>query len=102
MSENVIKFFELYEKDEALRKRVLEAEALYPGSLEIREAVVKAVLLPIAEELGLGFDIAALRKYETRMKMNRVTMADEDWLAMEDRDGAAYWLLDRGWESGLS
>ena len=102
MIDNVIKFFELYEKDEALRKRVLEAEALYPGSLEIREAVVKAVLLPIAEELGLGFDIAALRKYETRMKMNRVTMADEDWLAMEDRDGAAYWLLDRGWESGLS
>lgn len=102
MIENVIKFFELYEKDGELRKKVLEAEALYPGSLEIREAVVKAVLLPIAEELGLGFDIADLRKYETRMKMSRVTMPDEDWLAMDDREGAAYWLLDRGWESGLA
>ena len=29
-------------------------------------------------------------------------MPDEDWLAMDDREGAAYWLLDRGWESGLS
>lgn len=101
MIENAIKFFELYEKDENLRKRVLEAEALYPGSLEIREAVVKAVLLPIARDMGLEFDIADLRKYETRLKMSKVTMDDEKWLAMDDREGAAYWLLDRGWESGL-
>lgn len=101
MIENAEKFFALYESDEALRKRVLEAEALYPGSLEIREAVVKAVLLPIAKEMGLEFDIADLRKYETRRKMSAVTMDDEQWLATEDRDGAAYWLLDRGWESGL-
>lgn len=102
MIENVIKFFELYEKDDGLRKKVLEAEALYPGSLEIREAVVKAVLLPIAKDLNLEFDIADLRKYETRRKMTNVTMDDEAWLAMDDREGAAYWLLDRGWESGIN
>ena len=52
MNENVIKFFELYDADEALRRRVDEAEANYPGSLELREAVCEAVLLPIAAELG--------------------------------------------------
>ena len=41
MNENVIKFFELYDADEALRRRVDEAEANYPGSLELREAVIR-------------------------------------------------------------
>ena len=101
MIENVIKFFELYSKDEVLRKRVMDAEAMYPGSLEIREAVVEDVLLPIAKDIGLEFDIKALRKYETRLKMSKVTMDDDEWLAMEDDGGAAYWLLDRGWESNI-
>ncbi|MBQ3210811.1 MAG: hypothetical protein IJB09_04895 [Oscillospiraceae bacterium] len=101
MIENVIKFFELYNKDEALRKRVLDAEAMYPGSLEIREAVVEDVLLPIAKDIGLEFDISDLRKYETRLKMSKVTMDDEEWIAMDDDGGAAYWLLDRGWESNI-
>lgn len=101
MIENVIKFFELYNSDEDLRKRVLDAEAMYPGSLEIREAVVQEVLLPIAKDIGLEFDISDLRKYETRLKMSKVTMNDEEWLAMADDGGAAYWLLDRGWESNI-
>lgn len=99
MTENVEKFFERYNSDEALKKRVQDALALYPGSIEIREAVVEAVLLPIAREEGLEFDIPALRKYETRLKMRTVTMNDEEWLAMEDDGGASYWLLDRGWQS---
>lgn len=97
--DNVIKFFELYEKDPALRERVLNAEALYPGSLEIREAVVEAVLLPIAKDIGLEFSIGELRKYETRLKMAKVTMNDDEWLSMADDGGATYWLLDRGWQS---
>ena len=101
MIENVIKFFELYNKDEDLKKRVLDAEAMYPGSLEIREAVVKDVLLPIARDIGLEFDISDLRKYETRLKMSKVTMDDDEWMAMEDDGGTAYWLLDRGWESNI-
>ena len=101
MIENVIKFFELYNKDEDLKKRVLDAEAMYPGSLEIREAVVRDVLLPIARDIGLEFDISDLRKYETRLKMSKVTMDDDEWMAMEDDGGAAYWLLDRGWESNI-
>jgi len=101
MIENVIKFFDLYSRDEALRKRVMDAEAMYPGSLEIREAVVQEVLLPIAKDVGLPFDISDLRKYETRLKMSKVTMDDDEWLKMEDDDGAAYWLLDRGWETNI-
>ena len=92
--ENVTKFFELYDSDEALRKRVETALALYPGSLEIREAVAEYVLLPIAAELGLPFELTELRKYETRKKM-RVSIGDEN---SEDIDeGQEYWLLDRGW-----
>lgn len=101
MIENVIKFFELYSKDEALKKRVMDAEAMYPGSLEIREAVVQDVLLPIAKDVGLPFDISDLRKYETRLKMSKVTMDDDEWLKMEDDGGAAYWLLGRGWETNI-
>ena len=101
MIENVIKFFDLYSRDEALRKRVMDAEAMYPGSLEIREAVVQDVLLPIAKDVGLPFDISDLRKYETRLKMSKVTMDDDEWLKMEDDGGASYWLLDRGWETNI-
>ena len=57
MNENVVKFFELYDNDEALRKRIEDAEAAYPGSLEIRDAVIEAVLLPVAKELGLPFTL---------------------------------------------
>ena len=88
MNENVIKFFELYDADEALRRRVDEAEANYPGSLELREAVCEAVLLPIAAELGLPFTIDDLRKYETRKKMTRAAQDPDEWLNAP---------VDRGW-----
>lgn len=97
MNENVIKFFELYRENAALRARVAEAEAAYPGSLEIREALAEAVLLPIARELGLDFTISDLRKYETRLKMRRATQSSDEWLKQPDDGGEAYWLLDRGW-----
>ncbi len=92
MIENVEKFFKLYETDPTLRARVDEAEANYPGCLEIRDAVAKDVLIPIAEEMGLGFDVADLRKYETRVKMQRFNAAECD------EDALPLWLLDRGWE----
>ncbi len=97
MNENVIKFFERYDADEALRSRVAEAEANYPGSLGIREALCEAVLLPIAQEIGLAFTLDDLRKYETRKKMARATQDVDKWLAEPDDGGDSYWLLDRGW-----
>ncbi len=97
MNENVIKFFELYAADPALRARVEEAEASYPGSLEIREALCEAVLLPIAREVGLAFTLDDLRRYETRKKMARATQKPEEWLSEPIDEGEDYWLLDRGW-----
>ena len=97
MNENAAKFFELYNSDETLRARVAEAEANYPGSLELREALCQAVLLPIAQELGLGFTLDDLRKYETRKKMARATQDPDERLAEPDDGGESYWLLDRGW-----
>lgn len=93
MVENVEKFFALYAADEALRERVREAELSYPGSLEIREAVAEAVLLPIAAELGLPFTVKDLRAYETRVKMRALREEEPDI-----DDPVVYWLLDRGWE----
>ena len=98
MVENAEKFFELYARDEQLRRRVLEAETLYPGSLEIREAVVEEVLLPIAAQLGLPFSLADLRAFETRHKLKTAPSPDEPILEGEPiEDPVDYWLLDKGW-----
>ena len=98
MIENAEKFFDRYARDEELRRRVLEAEAMYPGSLEIREAVVEDVLLPIAAELGLPFTLADLRAFETRHKLKNAPKADEPILEGEPiEDPVDYWLLDKGW-----
>ena len=104
MTENVNRFFERYEQDAELRKRVEEAVACYPGSLEIRESLAEAVLLPIAEELGLPFTLAELRAYETRKKLSRVKpdVPIEEGEEDEDADFEGYWLLDRGWENDES
>ena len=98
MIENAERFFALYERDEALRERVAEAEACYPGSLEIREAVVENVLLPIAEELGLPFTVKELRAYETRMKIKRIRPEGIPEEGEEIEEPFRYWLLDYGWE----
>lgn len=100
MTENVSKFFEMYDQDSALRKRVEEAVACYPGSLEIRESLVEAVLLPIAAELDLPFTVDELRAYETRKKLSRIKpdVQIEEGEEDEDADFEGYWLLDRGWE----
>ena len=102
MNENVGLFFRLYHTDARLKSRVEEALALYPGSLEIREAVVESVLLPIAREMGLEFSLNDLRKYETRQKMSSVTKDDAQWLEEEIDNESSYWLIDKGWNSGMT
>jgi len=104
MTENVSRFFEKYDSDSALRARIAEAVALYPGSLEIRESLVEAVLLPVAAELGLPFTVEELRAYETRKKLSRIKpdVPIEEGEEDEDADFEGYWLLDRGWENDPS
>lgn len=102
MNENVNAFFARLEADAALRAHLEEAEAAYPGSLELREALCEAVLLPIAAEQGLPFTLDDLRKYETRKKMARATQNPDEWLTEPDDGGESYWLLDRGWSDDES
>ena len=104
MTDHVSRFFEQYERDPALKARVEEAVACYPGSLEIRESLVEAVLLPIAAEMGLPFTVDELRAYETRKKLSRVKpdVPIEEGEPDEDADFEGYWLLDRGWENDES
>ena len=99
MNDNVKMFFEIYDSDPRLRERIRLAEEAYPGSLEIRDALVQHVLLPVAEELGLPFTIMDLLVYETRLNAQRqqdVELTEEELAApMEDH---SYWLIDHGWE----
>lgn len=97
MNENVVKFFELYDSDPALRQRISEAEAAYPGSLEIRDAVASAVLLPVAEELGLPFTLLDLRVYETKMQALRSPDREMSREELENDQEYSYWLNGRGW-----
>ena len=98
MKENVEKFFALYNSDPGLKKRVKDAEAAYPGSLELREPLVEAVLLPVARELGLEFSIKELQDYETAhyARLHRdVELTEEDLAATDEK--TKYWLIHHGW-----
>lgn len=97
MNENVVKFFELYDSDEALRKRIEDAEAAYPGSLEIRDAVIEAVLLPVAEELGLPFTLRDLRVYESVMSAKRCPDEEMTEEELSESGEYSYWFNGRGW-----
>lgn len=98
MIEQAEAFFERCAADAALCERLRLAEESYPGSLEIREAVVEDVLLPIARELGYDFTTEELRRYETRVKLRN---ARPDLPVPEDGeiddDPRRFWLLDHGW-----
>lgn len=97
MNENVVKFFELYNSDPELRAKVQAAEDAYPGSIEIREYVVEDVLIPIAEEMGFGFTLLDLKKYETRVQFQHST--GEGSVEGKIVERPVYWLLDRGWQN---
>ena len=45
---NAEAFFSLYRSSADVRTKVSSALELYPGSLELREAVAEEVLLPVA------------------------------------------------------
>ena len=104
MTENVSLFFERYEAQPDLKARIRDAVAAYPGSLEVRESLVEAVLLPVAEAEGLPFTVQDLRAYETRLKLSRIKpdVRIEEGEEDEDADFEGYWLLDRGWENDAS
>ena len=97
MNENVVKFFELYDSDAALRKRIEDAEAAYPGSLEIRDAVIEAVLLPVARELGLPFTLRDLRVYESVMSAKRCPDEEMTEEELSESGEYSYWFNGRGW-----
>lgn len=97
MNENVVKFFELYDNDEHLRKRIEDAEASYPGSLEIRDAVIEAVLLPVAQELGLPFTLRDLRVYESVMSAKRCPDEEMTEEELSESGEYSYWFNGRGW-----
>lgn len=100
MIENIEKFYKRLAEDESVAKRLKDAQNAYPGSWEIRESFVEATMLPLAEELGLGFTIDELRKYETRLKVKTSLDTDDD--SDKIPEPVLYQLLDNGWETASS
>ena len=88
-------FMALFAESEDLQQKYRQAEAAYPGSLEIREAVVEDVLLPIAAEAGFVFTVEDLRKYETHLYLAKHKDEAADLDAPDDEQ--QYFLLDHGW-----
>ena len=94
-SEAVRQFMEHYQQDAHLQEKFARAEENYPGSLDIREAVVEEVLLPLAEEEGFSFTVEDLRRYETAVYLEK--HKDEEQNPDDPDDETVFFLLDRGW-----
>lgn len=94
-AETVRQFIELFRRDTNLQEKYAEAEANYPGSLELREAVVEELLLPLAEEAGYAFTVEDLRRYETGVYLQK--HKDEEQDSDEPDDDTVFFLLERGW-----
>lgn len=98
MRENVDKFFALLESDAEVKRQLDEAIAFYPGSLEIRDALLTDTMLPLAKSLGLEFTLKELRAYETKKKLNFEGPAVKDAPEGFDQyDIPEYWIVDKGW-----
>lgn len=91
----VSQFMAVYQTDPQLQEKFAEAEASYPGSLDIREAVVEELLLPLAEEAGFSFTVEDLRRYETDLYLEKHRDEEQDPDAPDD--DTVFFLLDRGW-----
>ena len=94
-SDAVSQFMALYQSDPDLQEKFAQAEAAYPGSLDIREAVVEEILLPLAKEAGFSFTVEDLRSYETAVYLDKHRDEEQDPDAPDD--DAVFFLLDRGW-----
>lgn len=99
-SEDVRRFMELFDSSPELQTAYAEAEAGYPGSLEIRETVVEEVLLPFAKERGFDFTLTDLRKYETRLLLQTHRDVEQD--PNEPDDEHRFFLLEHGWTNDES
>ena len=53
-------------------------------------------MLPLAEELGYGFTIEELRKYETKIKLSNIKDEDSGDYVPEE---VVFYLLDQGWDN---
>ena len=93
--EAVRQFMTLFQKDPSLQEKYARAEASYPGSLDIREAVVEELLLPLAAEAGFFFTVEDLRAYETDVYLEK--HRDEEQNPEDPDDETVFFLLDRGW-----
>ena len=82
--ENVGKFYEklaqdaaLAEKLNALDKDFAEKNVTSSNDAAMREKAVEAIVLPLAEEVGLPFTIEELKEYEEE-QLREMTLSDDE------------------------
>ena len=76
-NENVNSFFEAMTKDESIQQALKEKELAYTGAKDDREAVIKEVLIPVAEAAGYTFTVEDLKEYEEGKQVNGELNEDE-------------------------
>ena len=86
-TENIKAFFEALSKDEALQQALKEKELAYTGAKEDREAVMEAIVLPVAREAGYDFTLEELNELEKCMQAEG-ELAEEE---LESVAGGMVW-----------
>ena len=91
MNQDIQKFMELMETDEALQEKLKSAAESYTGEMT-PEAAYDNLIIPIAREAGLNFTMEELREYEKQNTPHQLDpgeiLGDEDWRT--DGQGRCY------------
>jgi predicted ribosomally synthesized peptide with nif11-like leader len=75
--ENVKAFFEALTKEGSIQKALKEKELVYTGAKDDRNAIVKEVLIPVAEAAGYTFTVDELKEFEQDMQAKGELSEDE-------------------------
>lgn len=86
---NVKAFFEALAKEEEIQQKLKEKEAAYTGAKEDREAAVKEILLPVAEEAGYAFTLDELKAYEESLQAER-EISDQELESVSGGDAIGF------------
>lgn len=62
--ENVKAFFEALSRDDSIQQTLKEKELAYTGTKEDREAIVEAIVIPVAKAAGYDFTLEELKEFE--------------------------------------
>jgi hypothetical protein len=90
--ENVKLFKEKLASSDELKKRCKELEEAYTGDKQDREAIAKAVLIPLAKEAGIPVTLEEFKAEETK----EGCLSDEDLESVSGGEGGFCFIVGAG------